>query len=226
MRRLAHIDCRALEHRPMRAVSAFLPSRQQNARRPADRRAGFCHRLARTATRPKVGSVRVWQGFQSFPAFHRYPFTQGRLCVSPSHPPSRFRCVDPSHSTRNRCISTETLTMCRYLASGGAPSVSAGVPQGQLPAKINRTTLLPKGAYNASRKTNSFDHGLGQHGSSVCMRPVGHHVPIGFLNVGHADALIPLLLTNSQWLPGQFASRGRFAMSSQNTKDSLCSKRS
>lgn len=196
-------------------MSAFLPRIVRNTRRSAEIRRDSALRLADTHAARNVTQVRVRQGFQSFPAYHRYPLTCGRTCVSPSHPPAFF-------SAR----STGALMNCRHLASLCCACGAQGVTRRHFRPKINRITLLPKGAYNASRNYNSIDHGLGGHDGALRVRSCGHHVPVRLFDGGRTAAVNPLPLTPYERLPMQSASRGRFVMSSPNKKDSPCSKRS
>lgn len=196
-------------------MSAFLPRIVRNTRHSAETGPMRCKSLDIAQTRFNVAGVRVWQEFQSFPAFHRYPLNCGRLCVSPSYPPAFFTALTAAVPDR-----------CRYFASPLTQSFRPRVTQRHFPAMINRIRLLPKGASNASRKNNSIDHGLGDHGGAFRLQPRGHYVPLRLFHGRRSAGLNPLPLTNSKRFPVHFAPRGRFVVSFPNKKDSPCSRRS
>lgn len=196
-------------------MSVFLPRIVQNTRRSAEIGPHHADGLARRGTGRMFFKVCVRQGVQSFPATYRYPLTCGRSSVSPSHPPAFF-----AHR-HTRVVGT-----CRYLASLFRATAAHGVTRRHFRPKINRIRLLPKGAYNASRKHNSIDHGLGDHGGAVRLQPGGYHLSVRLFDGRRPAAVNPLPLTPFERLPAHRASRGRFVMSSPNKKDSPCSRRS
>lgn len=202
-------------------MSVFLPICRQNTRRSAGLCTSASRPLAHDRARSKDVRIRVRQGFQSFPAIHRYPLTTGRLCVSPSHPPTLFSRVCSHIAPHN----------CRSLASPCSHLRKTRVPLRQDRVIFNCIRLLPKGAHNASRTNDLHGYDLCGLRNAVSLCPRGHHVACGPLDDWHIDAVEPLPLTNLLRLPAPSVPRGRIVMpdpvqTGPDKKDSPCSTRS
>lgn len=205
-------------------ISGILPTAFANTRAFAYRRFPQGKGLESLRRARNLRVVRVRRVFQSFPAKHRYPLTCGRLCASPSHPPAPFSTQPiPYRSTRP----DPTAGLCRRSASQRCQFASARVTRDQMPATVNLTKLLTKGAKNESRTTVSFHHGRGvHHRRLVGLQPRGHDVAVRLFDGRASTALDRLTLTACNRFPARVAPRGPFPLRPTSKKESACSRRS